>query len=408
MAIYFYKATDRAGKFLQGNVEAEDYRSAVEQVRGLNCFPIEVTAGKPGKQVKLSFEVPEGWFRKRIPPKELMEITQQLATLVESGFTLDKSLILLSQLTEKPLTRNILTDVQNRVHGGSSLADAIAEHPHIFSKLYINMIRAGEAGGTLAPSLTRLATFMEKTEELKANVRSAMVYPSILFLVGGAAVAVLITVVIPQFSKLFEEMGQALPLPTQILLALSSLLTDYWMALVAGLAAAGVGFTLFMKNEKGRLRWDGFLLHIPLIGDLIRKIEISRFSRTMATLLQSGVPVLQALTIVSSLLNNRVIASAMTQIHKGLKGGRGLSGPLQQINVFPPLAVHMITIGEQSGELDEMLSKVSQTYDKEVERSIKQLISLIEPIMILFMALIIGFIVISILLAIFSVNDISF
>ena len=270
------------------------------------------------------------------------------------------------------------------------------------------MIRAGEAGGILGETLSRLAMFMEKSVELKNNIRSAMVYPAILTFVGGTAVVILITFVIPQFSKLFEEMGAALPLPTQIMLGISSTIINYWPALILGTLGAISTFTFYIATNKGRLRWDEILLKLPLFGPLIRKIEVSRFSLTMATLLKRGDPILEAMGIVQSIMINRVIADSVTNLRQALKRGKGLSGPLEEARIFPPMAVHMITVGETSGALDEMLTKVSKTYDKEVEQSIKQVISLIEPMMILLMALIIGFIVISMLLAIFSANDISF
>ncbi len=410
MTVYFYKATDPSGKCVEGDVEAPDYQRAVKAIQRLNYFPIQVSEGKTGKsRLPLDFKLPTNveWFN-GISNKELMTLTHQLATLVDSGLTLDQSLSSLVKLADKDKTRAVLSDVQKRVHSGTTFADALKEHPRVFSKLYINMVRAGETGGTLSTSLTRLADYLEKLEELKNNIRSAMVYPAILFLVGGGAVAVLLTVVIPQFSKLFEEMGQALPLPTKIMLGISGMAADYWWALLLALIAGAVGLSLFLKNEQGRLLWDGMVLKLPLFGTLIRKIEVSRFSLTLATLLKSGVPVLPALEIVRSILGNRLIVGAMAHLRKGLKGGKGLSGPLQETGVFPPMAIHMITVGETSGTLDAMLEKVAKTYDREVEQAVKQILSLLEPFMILLMAGIIGFIVISMLMAIFSINEVSF
>ena len=408
MTVYIYKATDQKGKFVEGHIEAPDHRVAIQQIRNLNYFPIQVSEGKAKKSFfpSASFKNPD--FFNRISQKEIMLLTQQLSTLVGAGITLDSSLSSLVKLAEKETIREILSEIQKRVHAGSSFADALAEHPKAFSRLYVNMIRAGEAGGDLTTSLKRLAAYMEKSEELKANILSAMVYPSVLTMVGGSAVVVLITVVIPQFSKLFEEMGQALPLPTKIMLGISSMISNYWWLILTFLILAVSGFVFYLKTDKGKYRWDSLVLKLPLIGSLVRKIEVSRFTLTMSTLLRSGVPVLPALQIVRSILGNSVIASAMGALQKGLKGGKGLSGPLRQAGVFPSMAVHMITVGETSGALDEMLAKVSETYDKEVELAIKQIVSLIEPIMILIMAVMIGFIVISMLMAIFSVNEISF
>ena len=408
MTVYYYKATDQNGKYVEGDICAPDYRGAVQKIRKLNYFPVKVSEEKKSSKLSAGMRLSLPIWGSPIPIKELMTLTQQLATLVNAGLTLDDSLSTLIKLAETGNIKSILSGIRKKVHGGSSFADALAEHPKVFSKLYVNMIRAGEAGGILGETLSRLAMFMEKSVELKNSIRSAMVYPAILTFVGGTAVITLITFVIPQFSKLFEEMGAALPLPTQIMLGISSAIINYWPALILGILGFISALTFYIGTNKGRLRWDEILLKLPLFGPLIRKIEVSRFSLTMATLLKSGVPILQAMGIVQSILINRVIADSVTNLKQALKRGKGLSGPLEEAGIFPPMAVHMITVGETSGSLDEMLTKVSKTYDKEVEQSIKQVISLIEPMMILLMALIIGFIVISMLLAIFSANDISF
>lgn len=408
MNIFYYKATDRQGKSVEGTLEALDYQNAVTQVRGLNYFPINISESKSVKFSFIKFSVNKIKTKNKIPSKDLVSATQQLATLVDSGLTLDKALSILIDLSEKPQTKEILTQVHKQVHAGSSFADALNAYPKVFSKLYINMVRAGEMGGSLVTSLNRIAEFLEKSEELKANIRSAMIYPSILTTVGGFAVLILFTVVIPRFSKLFDELGSALPLLTKIMLFISSSITNHWLAILITMIFSIACFIYYFNHDKGRFHWDKIILTFPLFGSLTQKIEVSRFSRTMATLLSSGVAILQALTITQTILNNRVIAKKIGQLHKGLKEGNGLSKPLKHIDVFPPLAIHMITVGEETGSLDLMLTKVANTYDREVERSIKQLISLIEPFMILSMALIIGFIVISMLLAIFSINDINF
>ena len=408
MTVYTYKATDKNGKYVEGDISASDYKAAIQQIRKLNYFPVKVSEGKGTSKFSFGMTLSRPSWGSPIPLKDLMTLTQQLATLVDSGLTLDDGLSTLVKLSETEKTRSVLADIRKQVHAGSSFADALAEHPKVFSKLYVNMIRAGEAGGILGEALSRLALFMEKSVELKNSIRSAMVYPAILTLVGGTAVIVLITFVIPQFSKLFEEMGAALPIPTQIMLGLSSLIIDYWPALILSFTGCIAAFNLYLRTNSGRLKWDGMLLKLPLFGPLIQKIEVSRFSLTLATLLKSGVPILQAMEIVRSIIINRVISDSIIVIQQALKKGQGLSGPLQKAGVFPPMAVHMITVGETSGALDKMLTKVSNTYDKEVEQSIKQVISLIEPMMILFMAVVIGFIVVSMLLAIFSANDIAF
>lgn len=406
MTVFFYQATDKNGKFIEGDIDAPDYQMAVAKIRGLNYFPVQIREEKPKKTVSQNLRLPGLDFLPPVSQKELYNFTQQLATLVNSGITLDKSLSTLVQLTEKEKTREIISDIHKRVHAGNTFSASLAEYPRVFSKLYTNMVRAGEAGGVLGAVLGRLTDFLEKSEELKGNIRSAMIYPTLLVLVGGGAVIVLMTVVIPKFAAIFGDMGRALPASTVFLLALSSFLANYWWAILILLTAGIALFVLYLKTENGKYKWDKLVLRMPLFGKLVQKIEVSRFSRTMETLLTSGVPVLQSLFITRSILSNSVIAKAMEHLYNGLKGGKGLSEPLQKLGVFPPMAVHMIMVGEETGAMDQMLGKISVTYDKEVERAIKQLISLIEPIMILLMGGIVGFIVISMLMAIFSINEI--
>ena len=408
MTVYSYKATDKSGKLIEGNIDVPDYQAAIEHIRQLNYFPVKVAEGKSASKISAGMKLSLPKFGSTVSTKDLMTITQQLATLVDSGLTLDDGLSTLVKLAETEKIRFILSDIRQQVHAGTSFADALAEHPDVFSNLYINMVRAGEAGGMVGEALSRLEMFLEKSVTLKSNIQSAMIYPAILFMVGASAVVILITFVVPQFAKLFEDMGAALPLPTQILMGASSLIINFWPALFLALLAGTGAFKFYTKTSQGRLWWDGLLLKLPLVGPLIRKIEVSRFSLTMATLLKSGVPVLQAMGIVQSILINRVISDAIANLRQALKRGKGLSGPLQEAGIFPPMAVQMITVGEASGSLDDMLTRVSHTYDKEVEQAIKQLISMIEPLMILFIALVIGFIVISMLLAIIGANDIVF
>ena len=408
MTVYYYKATDQEGKFVHGQLEAPDARTAALGIRQMQYFPVEVSEQKIVKNLSLDIKIPGSDFFSRTTAKELMRITQQLGTLVNSSLTLDESLASVARLAEKETTQKMLADIHSRVHAGSSFAEALGEYPKVFSKLYVNMIRAGETGGMLGESLTRLAGFMEKSDDLKQNIRSAITYPAILVVVSALAVAFLFTFVIPKFSALFADAGDALPAITKFLLAISAWVVPYWSLMLAFLVLVTIGFTWYLKTESGLYKWHRLLLKLPLIGTLIRKVEVSRFSLTMATLLRSGVPVLPALDIVKTILGNRLIIAAMDPVHQGLKSGKGLSGPLKQTEAFPAMAVHMITVGETSGQLEEMLTQVSQTYDKEVERSVKQLISLVEPMLIVFMACVIGFIVVAMLLGIFSVNDIAF
>ncbi len=408
MAIFFYQATDPSGEIIEGDLEASDYQVAVQKVRNLNYFPIKVTQEKPRSSFFKDWNAPvsQAFSFSKISPGELLSFTQQLATLISSKLTLDKSLTIATQLTEKEKTRETFQDIQKRVHAGSSFADALAAYPDVFSKMYVNMIRAGELGGVLDVVLKRLATFMESNEETKGKIINAMIYPAILILAGVGAVVFLMTFVIPILSGIFDDTGKAIPFATRMLLNTSEFLNQYWW-MIGGASMIGViAFWSFLKSEAGRYQWDRLVLNLPLFGDLVRKIEMSRFSRTMATLLNSGVPVLQALQIVRSVVNNRVIAQAMEPLREGLKSGQGISRPLQKTDVFPPMAVHMIVVGEETGELESMLFKVADTYDKEVDNAIRRALGLLGPVLVLSIGGSIIFIVASILMGMLTVTDI--
>jgi len=408
MTTYFYQATDTTGEIIEGDIEAPDYSVAVQKVRNLNYFPIKVTQEKPDtsffKQWKES-SFPAFSFSK-ITSYELMNFTQQLATLISSKLTLDKSLSITTRLTEKESTRETFQDIQKRVHAGSSFADALAAYPEVFSKMYVNIVRAGELGGVLDIVLARLAAFLESSEDTRNKIMSAMIYPTILLFAGVGAIVFLMTFVVPKLSGVFEGSGDAIPFITRVLLNTSHFMSQYWWALGVALVVAALLFGLFLKSDMGRNLWDRLILKLPIFGDLVRKIEMSRFSRTMATLLNSGVPVLQALNIVQSVINNRVIASAMGPLQEGLKSGQGISRPLQKANIFPPLAVHMIVVGEETGELESMLVKVADTYDKEVGNAIQRTLKIFEPALVLSIGGSIIFIVASILMGMMEVTNI--
>ena len=335
-----------------------------------------------------------------------MNFTQQLATLISSKLTLDKSLSITTRLTEKEKTREIFQDIQKRVHAGSSFADALAGYPDVFSKMYVNIVRAGELGGALDIVLARLADFLENAEETKNKILSALIYPTILIFAGLGAVFFLMTFVVPKLSGVFEGSGGSVPFITQVLLSISHIMNQYWWFIGIGLIIAVLVFWLFLKSDFGRNLWDRLVLRLPVFGDLVRKIEMSRFSRTMATLLNSGVPVLQALSFVHSVINNRIIAAAMAPLQEGLKSGQGISRPLEKTNVFPPLAVHMIVVGEETGELEGMLVKVADTYDKEVNNAIQRTLKIFEPMLVLLIGGSVIFIVASILLGMMEVTNI--
>lgn len=408
MATYYYQATDPSGEIIEGDLEASDYQVAVQKVRNLNYFPIKVTEEQPPQSIFKDWRalVSRAFSSSRISSGELMYFTRQLATLVSSKLTLDKGLTITTQLTERDKTREAFQDIQKRVHAGSSFADALAAYPDVFSKMYVNIIRAGELGGVLDIVLTRLADFLENTEETKDKILSALIYPAILIVAGVGAVVFLMTFVVPKLSGVFEGNGKAIPVTTRVLLNVSNIMNQYWWSFGMGLIVTVLAFWLFLKSDFGRNLWDRLVLKLPLFGDLVRKIEMSRFSRTMATLLHSGVPVLQALNIVESVINNRVIAAAMAPLQDGLKSGQGISRPLQKTKAFPPLAVHMIVVGEETGELESMFVKVADTYDREVDIAIQRTLKILEPMLVLMIGGSVIFIVASILMGMMEVTNI--
>ncbi|MGA1875028.1 MAG: type II secretion system inner membrane protein GspF [bacterium] len=405
MAVFTYKATDRLGKVVTGNIEAKSKAVVINRLQESDYFPIKV---EEKGNISLSERKSLFSFGQRIRGKDVLVFTNQLATLLSSGVPLDKSLTILTELTENKRLRQVVADVQKNVHGGSHFADALARHPKVFSRLYISMVKAGESGGVLENVLMRLSEFLESSQALKENVTSALIYPSILTVVGGGAVAILLTFVVPKFTQIFADMGQTIPLPTKILLGVSGFLVNYWWLLLGILLCLFFSWQYYIKSEKGKWVWDSWKLRLPIWKDLTQKIEVSRFSRTLGTLVQSGVPILQSLVIVKDIIGNAVLSKAVREIQGRIKEGEKISEPLRQSRLFPAMAIHMIDVGEESGQLESMLFKIADTYDTETRNTVKRLVSMLEPVLILFMGLFVGFIVISMLVAIFGINEIPF
>jgi len=405
METYQYQAVDRTGKIVTGTMEDNDERAIIDRLQEMGLFPMEVKreAIESGLVKPIRIRIGQG-----IRVKDIMTFTQQLGALLEAGLTLDRSLSILSEVAEKDRMKEVIKNVLSGIQGGASLSDSLAKHPKVFPPIYINMVKAGEAGGILESVIGRLADYLENSQRLKEEIRSALIYPSILTFVGGGAVIFLLTFVVPRFTQIFREMGQNLPLPTRILLFLSNGIRDYWWLLLGIILMISFGLRGYIKTEVGRSWWDRLVLRLPLFGPLLQKIAISRFSRTLGTLLRSGVPILQALSIVKDSIGNEVIAKSTAMIREEVKRGKGIARPLKDSGVFPPLSVHMMVVGEETGNLDEMLIKVADRYDIETRIAVRRMISLLEPGMILFMGLVVGFIVVAILLAIFSVNEIPF
>jgi len=405
MGTFQYTATDSAAKIVRGSMEAADERTVVTWLRANGYYPIKI--GQPGAAAEVTpglVRLPTR-FGRGPSTQDVLAFTQQLATLLEAGMELDRSLAILLDLTDNQRFRSILRGVLADIQSGSSFADSLAKHPRLFSRLYVNMVKAGEASGVLEMILSRLAGFLERSKAVRDEVTSAMIYPLLLLLVGGTAVVVMMNFVIPRFAQIFTDTKQLMPLPTRILLAISTFTTSYWWIFLGLIVVGWVALRAYLQTEEGRVRWDQWKLELPLLGSLIREIEVSRFARTFGTLLQSGVPVLPAVSIVKETITNRVIAGAMSRLQEGAKRGEGISGPLRATGAFPSFSIHMAKVGEETGKLEEMLIKVADTYDERVRRTVKRLTSLLEPVLILSLGAIVGFIVLSMLLAIFSINE---
>jgi len=403
---FTYRAADRQGQTIDGVMEAPDMRGVVERLQRDAYFPIRI-APQDERRSALGLRLP-GLGPGRINRRDVLTFTHQLGTLVEAGLPLDRALVILEDLAPNPRLRAITSDLLKGIRGGSSLAEAMAKHqPRPFSRLAVNMVRAGEKGGVLEATLKRLAELLEETQEFKEAVVSALIYPLLLSAVGAAAVVFLLTFVIPRFVDIFKDLGQSLPLPTQILLVVSGAVQHYWwLFVVLGLFAV-LAARMTLSSEAGRWQWDRLVLRLPLLGEVVLKTETARFARVLGTLLKSGVPVLTALGVVRDLAGNQVLGRAIERVADGVRRGAGITGPLGESKAFPAMAVHIVRVGEETGRLEEMLLKLAADFEAEVRRLVKRLMGLIEPSIILIMGLVVGFIVVALLMAIFSITEVS-
>ena len=404
MPSYNYRASTMEGKIVEGSMEAADDSSASLKLQEMGLLPIRI--GTTVQASVFSREMEWPWKSSKVQTKDVLVFTQELHTLTHAGFPLDRSLTILAQLAESPAMAEIIRNVLKEVKGGQSFSEGLAKYPEVFPKIYVSMVKAGEAGGVLDDILARLVTFMETSSELRSYIVGALIYPALLSIVGIVSIIVLTVFVVPRFVSTFSEMGADPPLPMLILDTLSTILSGYWWLIILILVGAAYAIKRFRDSEAGRLRWDRKLLEIPLIGNVLRKVEVARFSKTLGMLLRGGVPLLQSMTIVRDVIGNRNIARMIDPIRSGIKKGEGIAKPMRQSGVFPPLAMHLVEVGEESGKLDSMLLQVADTYDAEVRIGVKQLISFFEPAIILFMGLVIGTIVLSMMLAIFSLSDV--
>jgi len=392
--IFSYRATTPDGTIIEGVIEAADEATAIDRLKNSGIIPLKINTSSEGTKRKFTLRSSKG---------DMLSFTTELSALLGAGLPIDRSLNMLSEISENNEMKGVIHSILRSIREGSSFSDALQKHPKVFSKLYVNMIRAGEVGGVLDVVLDKLNEFLESTRELKEQVFSAMIYPTILLITGGFSIIMLLVYVLPKFSTIFAEMGTSLPLPTQALIKFSNIMKSSWWIILLAAVSGWLAFRNYIRSQAGRYRWDAFKL--KLMGDVIRKLETARFTRTLGTLLRSGVPLLQALRNAKDIINNQIIASTIDTVVKGAKEGKGIAGPLSQANVFPPLALSMIKVGEETGQLDTMLLKVADTYEKSLRTAMKRFIGFLEPALILGMGLIIGFIVLSMLMGIFSMTD---
>ena len=407
MAFFQYRAADQAGKVVEGVIEADAEQSVILRLREMGCVPLRIAL--PSERVvgtaRPQLVLPS---RRKVSQQQLLQLTRELGTLLGAGLPLDRSLSILGGLVEGGELSKILRSLVEAVRAGKSLAASMAEHPEVFPKIYVNMIRAGEAGGILESVLRYLTEYLESTLALKEEVKSALIYPAILASAAGLSLIVMFVFVIPRFSAIFRDVNKSLPLITKLVLNLSLILSQYgWIILLVLIGIVGVAI-FYIRSPEGKGEWDRLCLRAWLFGELVRKFETARFARTLSALMKGGVPLLDALGTVQGVIGNRLLARAISQVQVRVREGKGMARPLSESGLFPPLALNMIAVGEETGKLDGMLAEVANYYDQEVKRTTKRLTSLLEPALILVMGLIVGVVVISMLLAIFSINDLPF
>ena len=420
MPRYTYVALDARGQESTGLVEARSSNEAIGQLRQAGYFPTSVyEEGKGGPDGKLARAGAKAarvarprtkisivlFQRKKVKPKIMMIFTRQLATLIDSGLPLLRGLNVLAKQERDTVLRNTINKLADGVQGGSTFSESLAQHPLIFNHLYVNMVKAGEVGGVLELALRRLAEFQEKAQKIKNKVVAAMVYPIIVMTMAIAIMAFLLVFIVPKFEAIFHDMLGDKPLPaiTLFVIGVSNFVKNHGLVLLGLLIAAVAAYKLIARTRAGRSIIDRFKLRVPLFGDLIRKTAISRFSRTLGTLVTSGVPILQALNITRETAGNMVIAGAISQVHDSVKEGESIVQPLEASGAFPPMAISMIDVGEETGQLPEMLLKIADVYDDETDNSVAALTSMLEPIMIVFLALVVGTIVIALFMPLISI-----
>ena len=394
MPTFAYSARPAAGGDIQsGEIDLPTKDDVLAHLHKQKLIPVSVRQ----KAKEISFQFGTG-----IKTRDIVIFTRQFATMINSGLPLVQSLDILAEQTENPALRKTISEVLYDVESGHTLADAMGRHDKVFTELYVNMVAAGEAGGILDTILLRLATFLEKNDALVRKIKGAMIYPAVIFSVAGGAIVILLLFVIPTFQTMFASAGIPLPMPTRVVIAMSAFLQGYWWAVGAGVVGAVVGIRQFYKTDQGELLIDKIMLILPVLGDLQRKSAVSRFTRTLGTLVSSGVSILEGLEITAKTSGNRVIHDAVMGSRASIAGGETIAGPLKESGVFPPMVVQMINVGEQTGGLDEMLTKIADFYDEEVDAAVEALLAAMEPIMIVVLGVVVGGMIVAMYLPIFD------
>jgi type IV pilus assembly protein PilC len=396
---FAYVAIDPNGKTIKGRSEAENESAVLAKLHSQQLHVVSISEAKNGRAKAASPAAPSG---KRVKLKSMVIFSRQFATMIDAGVAIVRCLDILENQTKDPVLKPVIAQCKKDVKGGMSLTDAFAKHPNVFSRLYVNMVKAAETGGILDKILDRLATFLETEQEVRSKIKSAMIYPILVLVFALTMVVALFMFVLPKFKELFDSLNVELPAATRALFGISEIMRSYWYAGVVVIAALAVAFKWYKNTEQGAWQIDMLKLRFPVIGELVQKMAISRFARTFATLIHSGVPMMRSLEIVGETAGNRVIAKAVDNARNAIREGQKISVPLAQSGLFPGMVTHMIDIGEETGRLSDMLSKVSDFYDQEVENAVKALTSLIEPCLIVVMGGIVGFIAVSIMAPIFK------
>jgi len=397
---FAYRVRDKTGKVVEGQLEADNLVLVTSKLRAMGYTPINVEQRDTSK---LNTDIKIPGLSNRVKLKDVAVFSRQFATMINSGLTLLRSLAILAEQTENKELARIANEVRLDVERGSSLSGAMAKHPKAFNRLYVSMVKSGEAGGVLDSVLVRLADTIEKQVELRRKVKSAMTYPAVVSVLVLFIASAMILFVVPMFKNIYKDLGGTLPTPTRILLAISGAATKYWYLVIGSEVGAVFGFRKWIASEKGRKRWDAMKLRAPVFGPLVRKTALARFARTLAALTRSGVPILESLDIVADTSGNHVVATAVRDTQEAVKGGDSLARPLENHEVFPPMVVQMMSVGEETGALDEMLDKIADFYDQEVEATVDALTSLIEPILIVIMGVVVGGMIVSLYLPMFNI-----